>query len=197
MEKGTLKGKPILLIGGSAGSLEVLIKALPRLTPIKSFPVIIVVHRKNSEDSLLENLVAAKSVIPVGETEDKTPLLPGHIYVAPPDYHLLFEHNGELALDVSDKVNYSRPSIDVVFQSAAETYGNGVTAILLSGANADGTDGLSMVQHLGGTIVVQQPDTAEMPYMPQYALNHLVPDALITPDTLADYINQLTARLDF
>lgn len=197
MEKGTLKGNPILLIGGSAGSLEVLIKALPRLTPIKSFPVIIVVHRKNSDDSLLENLVAAKTVIPVGETEDKTPILPGYIYIVPADYHLLFEHNGELSLDVSDKVNYSRPSIDVVFQSAAEAYGSGVTAILLSGANADGTDGLSTVQHLGGTIVVQQPDTAEMPYMPQYAVNHLVPDAFITPDNLADYINQLSARLDF
>jgi two-component system, chemotaxis family, protein-glutamate methylesterase/glutaminase len=197
MEKDTLKGKPILLIGGSAGSLEVLIKTLPLLRPVCSFSIIIVVHRKNTDDSLLEDLLAAKTVLPVGESEDKAPLLPGYIYIAPADYHVLFEHNGEMALDVSEKVNYSRPSIDVSFQSAAETYGSGVTAILLSGANADGTDGLSAVQHAGGTIVVQQPDTAEMPYMPQYALNHLVPDALITPGNLADYINQLSARLDF
>lgn len=197
MEKSTIKAKSLLLIGGSAGSLEVLIKALPRLRPIKNYVVVIVLHRKASEDSLLENLVAVKTVIPVGETEDKTLLVPGYIYVVPADYHMLFERNGELSLDVSDKVNYSRPSIDVVFQSAAETYGKGVTAILLSGANADGTAGLMAVKLAGGTIVVQDPVTAEMPYMPQYAINQIVPDAMITPDNLADYINALTARLDY
>lgn len=197
MEKNPLKGNPILLIGGSAGSLEVLISVLPLLQAVKNFPVIIVLHRKNTDDRLLEELIAAKTVLPVGETEDKTPMVNGCIYVAPADYHVLFEHNGEISLDVSEKVNYCRPSIDVVFQSAAETYGSGVTAILLSGANADGTDGLIAVQQAGGTVVVQQPETAEMPYMPQYALNYITPDALITPMDMAKYINGLNARLDF
>lgn len=197
MEKNKVKGSPLLLIGGSAGSLEVLIKTLPQLKPLRKLPMVIVLHRKNSEDNLLEDLVAAKTVIPVVETEDKTLIEAGNIYIAPPDYHLLFENNGEVALDISDKVNYSRPSIDVVFESAAAEYGSGVTAILLSGANADGAEGLVAVQEAGGITVVQNPDTCEIPFMPQSALNRLVPDTLINPENLAEYINNLDAHLDF
>lgn len=197
MEKNKVKGNPLLIIGGSAGSLEVLIKTLPQLKPLRNIPLVIVLHRKNSEDNLLEDLVAAKTIIPVIETEDKTPVARGNIYIAPPDYHLLFENNGEIALDISDKVNYSRPSIDVVFESAAAEYGSGVTAVLLSGANADGAEGLVAVQAAGGTTVVQNPDTCEIPFMPQSALNKLVPDVLINPENLAEYINNLDARLDF
>ncbi len=191
MEKNTVKGSRILLIGGSAGSLEVLIKALPLLRPVLSFPVVIVLHRKSSEDKLLEDLIAAKTAVPVAEIEDKTPINPGNIYVAPSDYHLLFENNGVVGLDVSDKVNYSRPSIDVCFESAARVYGTGVTGILLSGANADGTAGLKEIHEHGGTVVIQQPATAEMPYMPQYAINSLTPDYIIPANELAAYINRL------
>jgi two-component system chemotaxis response regulator CheB len=147
---------------------------------------------KNSDDNLLEGLISLKTKIPVKEIEDKTPLEAGNIYIAPADYHLLFEKDGLLGLDVSDKVNYSRPSIDVVFQSAADAYGKGVVGILLSGANADGTDGLKTIKAEAGRVVVQDPATAEMPYMPQNALAHLTPDFILAPEEIADFINRLS-----
>ena len=192
MEKSTIKGCKILLIGGSAGSLEVLIQVLPRLHKFTAFALVIILHRKNSDDNLLEGLISLKTKIPVKEIEDKTPLDPGNIYIAPADYHLLFEKDGLLGLDVSDKVNYSRPSIDVVFQSAADAYGDGVVAILLSGANADGTEGLKTIKAEGGRVVVQHPATAEMPYMPQYAIDNLEAHYILSPEEIADFINGLS-----
>lgn len=190
MEKDSLTPR-LLLIGGSAGSLEVLIHLLPRLRAFTAYALVIVLHRKNSDDNLLEGLLALKTTIPVQEVEDKTPIVPGNIYIAPADYHLLFEKNGLLGLDVSDKVNYSRPSIDVVFQSAADVYGKDAVAILLSGANADGTEGLKAIQNEGGRAVVQNPASAEMPYMPQYAVDNLTPYAVLDVEQLTGFINNL------
>ncbi|MFP9113165.1 chemotaxis protein CheB [Flavobacterium sp. RHBU_3] len=197
MEKDSLIVKQLLLIGGSAGSLEVLIKVLPKLDILKNLSIVIVLHRANTEDSQLEELIALKTSIPVEDIEDKTQLKRGYIYVAPADYHLLFERNGELSLDVSEKVHYSRPSIDVVFQSAADAYGSGITAILLSGANADGTDGLKAVKAAGGSILIQDPVTAEISFMPQHALGIIEPDKVFTPEDLAQIINNLETGLDF
>lgn len=190
MEENTISCK-LLVIGGSAGSLEVLIKVLPMLHKFTGFALVIVLHRKNSDDNLLEGLISLKTKIPVKEIEDKTPLEAGNIYVAPADYHLLFEKDGLLGLDVSDKINYSRPSIDVVFQSAADAYGSAVVGILLSGANADGSEGLETIKAEGGRVVVQDPATAEMPYMPQYALGHLEPHYVLSPDEITLFINGL------
>lgn len=197
MEKDSLTVKRLLLIGGSAGSLEVLIKALPRLQPLNHLSMVIVLHRAHTEDSLLEELIALKTNIPVEDIEDKTLLQPGRIYIAPADYHLLFEKSGELSLDVSEKVHYSRPSIDVVFQSAAYAYGSGITALLLSGANADGTDGLKAVKAAGGSVGIQDPATADISFMPQHALGVIEPDKIFTPDDLPQIINNLDAGLDF
>ena len=121
--------------------------------------------------------------------EDKTALVPGNIYVAPPDYHLLFEKDGLLALDTSEKVNYSRPSIDVSFESAASVYGSSLLAILLSGANADGTKGLTAVKSAGGKTAVQDPKTAEMPFMPEHALVHSRPDKILSLDEIVGTLN--------
>ena len=115
MEENDLKQDcKILLIGGSAGSLEVLMAVLPKLNPIRNFAIVIILHRKSAEDSTLENLIALKTVIPLVKVEDKVSLKYGHIHIAPSDYHLLFEKNRQLSLDVSEKVNYSRPSIDLL-----------------------------------------------------------------------------------
>ena len=181
----------LLLIGGSAGSLEALIKILPRLTAIPDFAIVIVLHRKSSEDSTLEELIAIKTSIPVKEVEDKVALLPGNIYVAPSDYHLLFEKNGKLSLDTSEKVNYSRPSIDVSFESAADAFGTGVAAILLSGANADGTHGLVEIKQAGGTVIIQDPESAEMPFMPRNALENVTPSHLLDVEGILAYIQSL------
>src|SRR5688572_30214912 len=125
----------VVVIGGSAGSLDVLLRLLKRLSGTPKYALVVVLHRKSGEDMTLEELVGLKTAMPVTEVEDKTPLKPGAIYIAPADYHLLFEKDGTLSLDISEKVNYSRPSIDVTLESAAEAYGKELLAILLSGAN--------------------------------------------------------------
>ena len=178
----------VVLIGGSAGSLEVLMKVAPILTVNPVMALVIILHRKASEDSTLEDLFRAKTSIPVQEIEDKTLLAPGYMYIAPANYHLLFENDHHISLDVSEKVNYSRPSIDVAFESAAEIYGSQLTAILLSGSNADGTAGLLAVRDSGGTTVVQDPDTAEMPFMPKHAIDTLTIDHVLDVEALADFI---------
>jgi two-component system chemotaxis response regulator CheB len=169
----------VVIIGGSAGSLNALMQILPELPPLKGFAVVIVVHRKSTDEQTLEDLLTLKSSIPLQLVEDKTELLPGFIYVAPSNYHLLFEKDGFLALDTSEKINYSRPSIDVSFESAAETYGNTLVGILLSGSNADGTKGLKAIKEHGGIIVVQNPLAAEMPFMPNNAILYNTPDFIL------------------
>ncbi len=167
MEKNRLKpGTKLVLIGGSAGSLEVLFKLLPNLEKTIAFAIVVIVHRKNDEDKTLEQILSLKSSLPVAEVEDKTQLQPGTIYIAPSDYHLLIEKTAELSLDDSEKVHYSRPSIDVTFESAAAAYGQFAAAILLSGANNDGTNGLLKVKESGGFTAVQHREEAEMPFMP-------------------------------
>ncbi len=187
MEKDTIKGCRLLIIGGSAGSLEALLKILPNLSEI-SFSMVIVLHRKSAEDSTLEELIAAKTAVPVVEVEDKTPMEAGSIYIAPSDYHLLFEKDDTLSLDISEKVNYSRPSIDVAFESAAAVYGPSLAAILLSGANSDGTQGLIAIKNAGGIIIVQNPETAEMPFMPRNAIENTTPDLILDVDGLTEFI---------
>ncbi|MCW4470588.1 chemotaxis protein CheB [Flavobacterium sp. MFBS3-15] len=187
MEEATIKDCRLLIIGGSAGSLEVLLQVLPHVTAIP-FAMVIVLHRRSAEDSTLEELIAVKTSVPVVEVEDKTPVVAGSIHIAPSDYHLLFENDGTLSLDISEKVNYSRPSIDVAFESAADVYGASMAAILLSGANADGTNGLIAVKNAGGMVIVQDPDTAEMPFMPRNAVENLTPDFILDAKGLTEFI---------
>lgn len=181
----------VVVIGGSAGSLEVILHILPSLENIDSIVIILVLHRRNSDDNVLEELLRMKSGLKVWEIEDKTPIKTGRIYVAPADYHLLIETKLEFALDVSEKVHYSRPSIDVAFESTAGVFGEKLTAILLSGANSDGTEGLITVKQRGGTTIIQSPETAEVPYMPAYALKHLEADYILTPSEIASFIRNL------
>ena len=194
MEKNTIGSVcKVLLIGGSAGGLEALIKIVPKLTPHLSFAIVIVLHRKNAEDTILEQLIAAKATVPVKEVEDKIALEPGFIYIAPADYHLLFEKNNLLSLDISEKVNYSRPSIDVTFESAAEVYGQALVGILLSGSNADGTQGMKTIKEMGGKLVVQDPDSAQMPFMPRNAIAGTLPDYILNIEEILEFINRVNA----
>jgi two-component system chemotaxis response regulator CheB len=190
MEKDKITDCKVVILGGSSGSLDVLIKILPQLQAI-TFAIVIVLHRKGGEDTTLENLIAVKSTIPVQEVEDKIPVLPGNIYIAPSDYHLLFEKEHVISLDISEKVNFSRPSIDVAFESAAEVYGPSLTAILLSGANADGTEGFKVIKELGGVTIVQKPETALMPFMPQSAVTHAAPDYVLDVEEMLSFINKI------
>lgn len=196
MEENDLNRKcKVLLIGGSAGSIEVLMSILPKLNPFYTFSIIIVLHRKSTEDTILEKLVAMKSVIPIAKLEDKEVLTPGYIYVAPSNYHLLLEKNQFLSLDVSEKVNYSRPSIDVTFESAALAYGTQCFAILLSGSNSDGTKGLKTIKEYGGTVILQDPKEALMPFMPENALSAVTPDYILNTPQILDFINAIDASI--
>ncbi len=186
-------GRPskLVLIGGSAGSLEVFLQILALLPSPIHFAMVVILHRKDGEDALLEELVGLKTRIPVYEVEDKTRMATGNIYIAPSGYHLLFEEDGTLALDASEKVNYSRPSIDVTFISAAGVYGCAASAILLSGANSDGTDGLVALNKTGARIVVQDPATASMPFMPESAIAAVKPDLVTGTVGIVDFLKQL------
>ncbi|MEO6818866.1 MAG: chemotaxis protein CheB [Ginsengibacter sp.] len=181
-----------LIIGGSAGSLEVLLAVLPDLVSPMAFPIIIVTHRKPGNDNVLTTLFTTKTRLKVLDIEEKQPILAGNIYLAPSDYHLLFEIDHTFSLDHSERVNYSRPSIDVAFQSAAEVYGRGLIAILLSGANIDGVEGLKKIKQFGGAVCIQNPETAIVPYMPAQAASAMQIDHILEKNNIAEFINQLS-----
>jgi len=181
----------MLVIGGSAGSIEVILQVLPRLKKNISFPIVIVLHRKYSADSSLSDLFSTRTEIPVKEIEDKETIQPGTIYLAPADYHLLFEKNNSFSLDFSEKVSYSRPSIDVSFESASDIYREKLCCLLLSGANSDGVEGLRIVKKNGGQLIVQDPSTAESPFMPQHALDKNNIDIVLKPSEMAEFISSL------
>lgn len=178
-----------IVIGGSSGSIDFLLKLLPTLQAPLSLVIILVLHRKNSLESTLAELFSSKTSIPVKEVEDKDVAQPGAIYVAPADYHLLIEKNHDFSLDASEKVNFSRPSLDVTFESAAEVYGPSLVGVILSGANADGSNGLKAVKQRGGLIVAQKPETAQVAYMPEQAILNNTIDFIFNVNELATFIN--------
>lgn len=192
MEKKKMNtGIQFIIIGGSSGSLRVIFSVLPQLKTGFNIPVLLVLHRNNQSESILTEILAAKSNLPVKEVEEKEPALPGYIYVAPQDYHVLLESGGYFSLDYSEKVHYSRPSIDVSFSSAADVFGKHLLCILLSGANADGAKGLQNVKINGGQALVQDPDEAEVSYMPRQALLKGNIDYIMNTASLITFLNKL------
>ena len=181
----------LIVIGGSAGSLQVILKLFIDLEKSFPVPIILVLHRSQSNELLLEELVALKTGMTVKEADEKEKPLPGHIYICPPDYHLLFERDQSITLDYSEKVNFCRPSIDVTFQSAADVFGEELVCILLSGANADGAEGLSYVKHKKGITIVQNPKEAEVSYMPQMALQRKNSDYVLSTQEMKSFIMSL------
>ncbi|MBE7178266.1 MAG: chemotaxis protein CheB [Mucilaginibacter polytrichastri] len=191
MEKDAVK---CVVIGGSAGSLQIILHILSGLNQNFQIPLIIVMHRKNEPKSNLVEVLASRAKTPVKEAEDKERIEPGLIYLAPADYHLLVENDHSLSLDVSEKIHYSRPGIDATFQTAADAYGRGLITILLSGANADGTDGLKQVRLKGGTTIVQQPDDAQVPYMPQSAIDQSLADHILSKEGIVKMLNSVAGK---
>jgi two-component system chemotaxis response regulator CheB len=181
-----------LIIGGSAGSLDVLLKVLPLLDPALSFPIVIVIHRKHGTDSLLPELLSGRTRLIVKEVDEKEPVVAGRVYIAPSDYHTLIEQDHTFSLDYSEKINYSRPAIDATFQTAAEVYGEKLVCLLLSGSNADGVNGLKSVNLWGGTAIIQDPATAQVAYMPEQAAIHAKIDYTLRIEDMAEFINLLS-----
>lgn len=187
MEKEEVAVK-MVVIGGSAGSLETLLKIVSALPGNSGACFVIVIHRKFEPDSILLDLLSTKTSMPVKEVEDKEMIWANTVYLAPPDYHLLVEDRHSFSLDVSEKIQYSRPSIDVTFESAASVLGDAVIAVLLSGANSDGAAGMVIVKEQGGYTIVQDPSTADVPFMPNSALEMMKPDAVVETTVLPAFI---------
>lgn len=166
-----------VVIGASAGGVEALSVLLPALA--RGFPaaVFVVLHLPRERPSLLVQVFQPKCALRVCEAVDKEPVTAGTIYFAPPDYHLLVDAGPQVALSADELVNYSRPSVDVLFESAADVYGERLLGIVLTGASQDGAAGAEAIERAGGTVVVQRPDCAHSPAMAQAALRR-VPDAV-------------------
>ncbi|HVV03174.1 MAG TPA: chemotaxis protein CheB [Puia sp.] len=181
----------LIVIGGSAGSLQVIMSIIPAIGPDLPLAILVVIHRNVDFESSLEELLSARTRVSIKEVEEKDPILPGTIYLAPADYHVLIEDDRTFSLDYSEKVNFSRPSIDVTFRSAAEVYGKKLVCVLLSGGNADGVEGMLYVKEKGGGVVAQDPATAEVPYMPQHAIIRMTIDFIVPAGEMPAFIKGL------
>ncbi|MES2476305.1 MAG: chemotaxis protein CheB [Verrucomicrobiota bacterium] len=167
-----------VVIGASAGAIDALSVILPALPTSFPLPVLIVVHVPGHPQSMLAELFGNRCALLVKEAEDKETIRPGTVYFAPSDYHLLVEPDFTLSLSSDEPVLYSRPAIDVLFQSAADAYGDGLTGIILTGANSDGAAGLRAIRDAGGTALIQDPATAQGTAMPRAAIT-ACPDARV------------------
>lgn len=167
-----------IAIGVSAGGLKALSAILPPLPADFPLPVFVVIHLPPGKTSIVADLFADKCRMSVREAEDKAPIEPGVIYFAPPDYHLLIERDGRLSLSSDEPVLFSRPSIDVLFESAADVYGPALIGIILTGANNDGALGLKAVMKAGGLGLIEKPEEAYASMMPKSAIE-ACPDARV------------------
>lgn len=165
-----------LVLGASAGGLKVLATILPQLPEHLPFAVFLVQHQKATGKHYLSSVLSDLSPLPVHEAEDKMTIKAGHLYVAPADYHLLIESPHQLALSLDEPVHYCRPSVDMLFESAADVFRSHVIGIILSGMGCDGAEGLKEIHQAGGLCAIQDPNTAAYPSMPESALVK-VPDA--------------------
>lgn len=178
-----------IVIGGSAGAITALAQILPVFGPEYPVPVVIVVHLPAGHDSSLVEVFRYLCQASVKEAEDKEPLTPGTVYVAPPDYHVYVEQSGRLSLSTEEPVNFARPSIDLLFHSAADVYGSRLLAVVLSGANEDGAEGIKVVCRSGGLVLVQAPESAESATMPRAALAACEDARSLSLSGIADHLS--------
>jgi two-component system chemotaxis response regulator CheB len=180
-----------IVIGTSAGGLDALAMILPEIRKDLPVPIIIVLHISASSESYLVDYLDKMTSIRVKEAEDKEELKPGTVYFAPPDYHILVEEDFTLSLSNSEKVNYSRPSIDVLFETASWAYKNELIGVLLTGANWDGADGLKTIHETGGFTIVQDPKSAHVPRMPESAIEKFKPSKILKLNKISGALNDL------
>lgn len=177
-----------VVIGASAGALEALSGILPLLPREFPVPIVIVVHVPPDKRSAIAELFQSKCQLRVREAEDKEPIEPGLIYFAPPDYHLQIEADRTLSLSSDEPVLFSRPSIDVLFESAADAYGRTLIAVVLTGANHDGASGLKAVINAGGTALIQNPRHAFAATMPEAAIQMCPSATVLSLEAIARYL---------
>lgn len=180
-----------IVIGSSAGGLHALKAIFKRLDSRFRIPMIIVQHMSPDAENYLVNILNEQKKLRVKEADEKEYPAPGFAYVAPPNYHLLMESDQSFTLTVDERVNYARPSIYVLFETAAEAYRDNLVGIILTGANNDGSRGLKKIKDLGGITVVQDPNTAEVNSMPLAAIQSTQPDHILSLEDIALLLNTL------
>lgn len=193
MKKSTKKRQfDAVVLGCSAGGISALKQVLPQGPQKLPFALLIVQHiAANAGDLLAKTFANQHPNLPIKEAEDKEAIIAGTVYFAPPNYHLLVERDHKLALSIDAPVCYCRPSIDVLFETAARCFGERLVGVVMTGANNDGSFGLAQIQAHGGLTVVQNPKTADTPYMPAAALARIIPDHVLSLTQIASLIIQL------
>ena len=191
MAENKINNSRLIVIGGSSGSLQVILHIFSHLPEHFPVPILLVIHRGNSYESSLLDLLILRSVLPVREVEEKEEILADRVYLAPADFHVLIEKDRTFSLDYSEKLNYSRPSIDITFISASEAYGSGLTGILLSGANEDGAEGIRQIKEHGGYTIIQDPEDAQVNYMPKQASLKSQIDGILNTAGITNYLLSL------
>lgn len=183
-----------IVIGASAGGMEAIRSILINL-PLKfEVPIVIVQHLSPNSNGYLIEYLNKECKLTVKEAEDKEKIVPGYVYIAPPNYHVLIENDTTLSLSVEEKVNYARPSIDVLFETAADAYGSELIGIILTGANNDGSKGLRKIKERGGLAIVQDPDTAEINSMPKAAIQLTDVDYILSIDEITKKVIELMGK---
>jgi two-component system chemotaxis response regulator CheB len=185
----------LIVAGTSLGGLRALSILLAGLPEDFGLPLAIVQHRRSDSPAGLSNLLQTYSALTIEEVEDKMPIMPGRVYLAPPGYHLLVEQD-YFALSTEGPVQYTRPAIDVLFESAARTYGSSLIGVVLTGANRDGAKGAAQIKKYGGVVVVQDLATAESPVMPQATLNATVVDRVLPLEQIASCLVELDRTVE-
>jgi two-component system chemotaxis response regulator CheB len=187
-----MKGVQAIALGASAGGVSALLAVFQALPPTFRIPLVCVLHLPDDRHSHLAEVFARRLKRPVREARDKEDIAPGSIYVAGPGYHLSVERDHSLSLSQEERVHFSRPSIDVLFESAADAYGPGLLGVLLTGANEDGARGLASIKRQGGRTIIQDPHEAQVSTMPRAALALHQPDYILP----LNGIGQLLASLE-
>lgn len=179
MNAPVVNGIEGVVIGASAGGVQALAQLLPAFPRDTAAAIFVVLHLPRDRPSVLAELFSSKCALQVREAQDKEPVAPGTVYFAPSNYHLLVDDGPQLALSADDLVHHSRPSIDVLFESAADIYREHLLGVLLTGANEDGAEGLAAVHDAGGLTVVQEPETAQASTMVLAAMRLRTPDYVL------------------
>lgn len=178
----------IIVIGGSTGSVKVLLDILPYLPKDFPIPIIIIIHRKETPQSNLANILQTACNLKLNEIEDKMIIEKGYVYLAPAGYHLLLEDASHFSLDCSEKINYSRPNINLSIESIINAYHNKVIGILLTGANEDGAKGMQRIKDAGGRVIVQSPESSIRSEMPEAAIKLMCPDKILSPKEIITFL---------
>ncbi len=180
-----------VVIGASAGGFHALGKLIPKFPKEFSMPIFIVQHTSATSDNYLVRHLNKLSSLKVKEADEKEIIQSGYVYIAPPNYHLLIEEDHTLSLSTERKKNYSRPSIDILFETAAIAYNDSLIGVVLTGANHDGANGLLEIKNAGGFCIVQHPKDAEVDTMPVSAIELAKPNKILKLDEIANYIIEL------